>query len=113
MRRAASSARYTIVSERAIRAEASELGAIRLLDSAVEEKAGAGESHRDQSALFGGDRSVSWSRRGGAGIRDVSFQIDRDHLLWVMLEPTVRSRFRVRSSALCGPTFETKRELDG
>jgi len=29
----------------------------------------------------------------------------------MMLEPTVRSRFRVRSSALCVPTFETKKEL--
>jgi hypothetical protein len=31
----------------------------------------------------------------------------------MMLEPTVRSRFRVHSSALCAPTFETKQELDG
>jgi len=35
------------------------------------------------------------------------------HLLWMLLEPTVRCRFRGHSSALCVPTFETKKELDG
>jgi hypothetical protein len=31
----------------------------------------------------------------------------------MMLEPTVRSRFRAHPSALWVPTFETKKELDG
>jgi len=42
--------------------------------------------------------------------------IDRDspyHPLWMLLEPTVRCKFRAHSSALCVPTFETKKKLDG
>jgi hypothetical protein len=36
-----------------------------------------------------------------------------DDLLWVMVEPTVRSGLTVHFSARCVPTFETKQELDG